>query len=125
MRFQSHRAFLSCNSGAAAVEFALVAMFLFALLIGGVYTGLVVYSSAGLYDAVEQAARCYSVNSIQCSTATQAQTYAKNAYYGMNTPTFTASIQACGHQVAASVSVQLIAIITDLSVPLKAQACFP
>jgi Flp pilus assembly protein TadG len=114
-----------CQSGASAVEFALVAPLLFALITGGVFTGLVVYSAAGLYDAVEQAARCYSVNSSQCSTAAQAQTYAKNAYYGINTPTFTASLQSCGHQVAATVTVQLFAIITDLNVPLSATACFP
>lgn len=125
MRLRSQPTFKSCQNGATAVEFALVAPLLLAFTIGGLYTGLVVYSAAGLHDAVEQAARCYSVNSSQCGTATQAQTYAKNVYYGMNTPTFTASLQSCGHQVAASVSVQLIAIITDLSVPLRAQACFP
>jgi hypothetical protein len=84
-----------------------------------------VYSAAGLHDAAEQAARCYSVNASQCSTAIQAQTCANNAYYGISTPTFTASIQSCGHQVAATVTVQLSAIITNLNVPLSANARFP
>lgn len=118
-------AIMNCQRGVSAVEFALVAPLLLAFTIGGLSTGLVVYSAAGLHDAVEQAARCYSVNATQCGTPAQAQTYAKNAYYGLNTPTFGASIQACGHQVAASVSVQLTAIFTDISVPLSAQACFP
>ncbi len=118
-------AFLRCQRGLSAVEFALVAPLLLAFTVGGLSTGLVVYSAAGLHDAVEQAARCYSVNSAQCGTAAQAQTYAKSTYYGMNTPKFTASIQACGHQVAATVSVQLTAIITEIGVPLSAQACFP
>jgi Flp pilus assembly protein TadG len=113
MRFRSPKAFMSCLSGVAAVEFALIAPLFFALTIGGVYTGLVVFSAAGLHDAAEKAARCYSVSQAaqppgQCSTAAQAQTYASNAYYGMSTPTFTASIQACGHNV-----------------PLSATACFP
>jgi Flp pilus assembly protein TadG len=125
MRFRSPKAFMSCLNGVAAVEFALVAPLFFALTIGGVYTGLIVYSAAGLHDAAEQAARCYSVNVSQCSTAAQAQTYASNAYYGISTPTFTASIQSCGHQVIASVNVELIAIITELNVPLSATACFP
>jgi Flp pilus assembly protein TadG len=125
MRFRSKPAFVTCQSGATALEFALVAPMLFALLIGGAYTGLVVYSAAGLHDAVEQAARCYSVSASQCGTATLAQTYAQNAYYGINTPTFTASLQTCGHQVVASVTVELTAIITNLSVPLSADACFP
>jgi Flp pilus assembly protein TadG len=125
MRCRAIPAFINCPSGVTAVEFAIVAPMLFALIIGGLSTGLVVYSAAGLHDAVEQAARCYSVNSSQCSTATKAQTYAKTAYYGMNTPTFSASIQPCGHQVSATVTVQLTAIVTDVSVPLSAQACFP
>jgi Flp pilus assembly protein TadG len=126
MRLRRQPAFMTCQSGSAsAVEFALVAPILLALTIGGLSTGLVVYSAAGLHDAVEQAARCYSVNASQCSSASNAQKYAKNAYYGMNTPTFTASIQSCGHQVAATVTVQLTAIVTNFSVPLNAQACFP
>jgi Flp pilus assembly protein TadG len=119
------KSFYDCLSGVAAVEFALVAPLFFALTIGGVYTGLVVFAAAGLHDASEQAARCYAVNAGQCGTAAQAQTYAKNAYYGLNTPTFTASLQACGYQVAATVTVELTAIITELNVPLSANACFP
>lgn len=125
MRFRQPTAFMTRQSGATAVEFALVAPILFGLTIGGLWTGLVVFSAAGLHDAAEQAARCYSVNSSQCSTATQAQTFAKNAYYGISSPTFTASLQACGHQVAATVTVQLSAIVTDLNVPLSANSCFP
>jgi len=116
---------MSCQSGATALEFGLIAPILFALIIGGLSTGLVVYSAAGLHDAVEQAARCYSVNAIKCSTPAQAQSYATSAYYGLNTPAFTASIQPCGHQVAATVTVELTAIITNINVPLSATACFP
>jgi Flp pilus assembly protein TadG len=125
MRLRSPKAFVSCLSGVTAVEFALVAPLFFGLTIGGVYTGLLVYSAAGLHDAVEQAARCYSVNAAHCGTAAQAQAYASNAYYGISTPTFTASIKPCGHQVVATASVELIAVITELNVPLKASACFP
>jgi len=116
---------MSCQSGATALEFGLIAPILFALIIGGLSTGLVVYSAAGLHDAIEQAARCYSVNAIKCSTPAQARSYATSAYYGLNTPAFTASIQPCGHQVAATVTVELTAIITNINVPLTATACFP
>jgi Flp pilus assembly protein TadG len=115
----------TCDSGAAAVEFALILPALAALLVGGIYTGLVVYSAAGLHAAVEQAARCYSVNSGQCGTASAAQTYAQAEYYGINSPTFTASIQSCGHQVAATVTVPLTAVVVNFDVPLSATACFP
>lgn len=125
MRFRPQPALMSCQSGATALEFGLIAPILFALIIGGLSTGLLMYSAAGLHEAVEQAARCYSVNAIKCSTPAQAQSYAKSVYYGMNTPAFTASIQACGHQVAATVTVELTAIITNINVPLTATACFP
>jgi Flp pilus assembly protein TadG len=115
----------SCERGASAVEFALVLPSLAALLIGGIYVAILTYSAAGLHIAVEQAARCYSVNAGQCNTPSAAQTYAGNEYYGMNTPTFTASLQACGHQVNGSVTIAFTAVVTHLSVPLSATACFP
>ena len=40
-------------------------------------------------------------------------------------PTFTASTPACGHQVAATVTLQIAAVLTNVSVPLTASACFP
>jgi hypothetical protein len=96
-----------------------------ALIVGGLYTGVVVYSAAGLHNAVEQAARCYSVNVGQCGSVSATQTYAQNQYQGVSSPTFTASIQSCGHQVTATVTVPLIAVVENLSVPLSATACFP
>jgi Flp pilus assembly protein TadG len=114
-----------CERAASAVEFALVLPSLAALLIGGIYTSILVYSAAGLHIAVEQAARCYSVNATQCGSASAAQTYAGNRYYGMNTPEFTASLQACGHQMSGTVTLAFTAVVTDLSVPLSATACFP
>jgi Flp pilus assembly protein TadG len=114
-----------CDRGASAVEFALVLPALASLIVGGIYTGILMYSAAGLHIAVEQAARCYSVNAGQCGTAAAAQTYAGNQYYGMNTPTFTASTPECGHQVSATVTIAFTAVVTDVSVPLSATACFP
>jgi Flp pilus assembly protein TadG len=107
------------------VEFALVLPAFAALLVGGIYAGLVVYSAAGLQTAVEQAARCYSVDPAQCGSASATQTYAQSEYYDINNPTFTASIRPCGHQVAATVTVPLFAVVASLSVPLSATACFP
>ena len=95
------------------------------LVVGGLYTGLLMYSTAGLHNAVEQAARCYSVNAGQCSSASAAQTYAQSSYYGINTPTFTASTEACGHQVSATMTFVLDAAVASWSVPLSATACFP
>lgn len=107
------------------MEFALVLPALASLIVGALYTGLLVYSAAGLQNAVEQAARCYSVNATQCSSASATQSYAQNEYYGIQSPTFTASTQSCGHQVAATVTIPLIAIVASFNVPLSATACFP
>jgi Flp pilus assembly protein TadG len=103
----------------------LVLPVLAALLIGGLYSGIAVYSAAGLYNAVEQAARCYSVNVSQCSNASATQTYAQSQYYGIGGPAFTASVQSCGHQVAATVTIPLNAVLANLTIPLGATACFP
>jgi Flp pilus assembly protein TadG len=107
------------------VEFALVLPALAMLVVGGLYTGLLMYSTAGLHNAVEQAARCYSVNVGKCNSASAAQTYAQSSYYGINTPTFTASTEACGHQVSATMTFVLDAAVASWSVPLSATACFP
>jgi Flp pilus assembly protein TadG len=125
MSLRQSRGLLTCDSGTTAAEFALVLPAVAALIVGGLYTGIAVYSAAGLHNAVEQAARCYSVNVNQCGSDSATQTYAQSQYYGVNSPTFTASIQTCGHQVAATVTIPLIAVVESLNVPLSATACFP
>lgn len=125
MRAGRKRALLKSADGAAAVEFALVFPALASLLIGGLYAGLAVYSATGLRSAAEQAARCYSVNSGLCADASTTQAYAQTQYYGIESPTFTASIQTCGHQVAATVTIPFIAVVANFNLPLSATACFP
>jgi len=117
--------FLHCVRGAAAVEFALVMPAFLAMVLGGLSVCVLLYSSVSLQDAAEQGARCFSVNSGTCSSASTTQTYAKSFYYGVGAPTFTASTPTCGHQVAASVTLQIAAVLTNISVPLTASACFP
>jgi Flp pilus assembly protein TadG len=116
---------MTCDSGTTAVEFALVLPALATLVVGGLSVGLLMYSVAGLHNAVEQAARCYSVNVSQCNTASAAQTYAQNNYYGVSSPTFTASTVACGHQVSGTLTIAFNAAMANWSVPLTATACFP
>jgi TadE-like protein len=113
------------NSGNAAVEFALVLPALAMLVVGTLYVGLLVYSAAGLHYAVEQAARCYSLNVRQCNGASATQTYAQNSYYGVSSPIFTASTSSCGFQVTATLSFVLNAAVASWIVPLSATACFP
>jgi Flp pilus assembly protein TadG len=116
--------FLTSDSGSTAVEFGLVLPGLAMLIVGTLYAGLVMYSVAGLHTAVEEGARCYSVNS-SCGSASEAQTYAQSHYYGLDNPTFAASTPACGHQVTGTVSVVLNAGIARWTIPLSAKACYP
>jgi Flp pilus assembly protein TadG len=117
--------FIDCESATAAVEFAMLLPVLAALIVGGIYVGLLVYSVSGLHWAVEQAARCYSVNAIQCSSASTAQTYAQNQYYGINTPTFIVSSASCGYQVTGTVTITFSAVLKNVSVPVSATSCYP
>jgi Flp pilus assembly protein TadG len=114
-----------CASASVAVEFALLLPALGMLVVGGMSAGILTYSASSLQNAVEQAARCYSVNVSQCNNASAVQAYARNNYYGMSTPAFTATIAPCGHQVSATVTFVLNAAVASWNVPLTATACFP
>lgn len=89
--------------------------------------GFLMFAAASLHFAVEGAARCSSVMTTTCTSATTTQTYATNHYYGPSSPapTFTASSPACGHQVVGTVTYVLNAGLATYSVPLSATACFP
>jgi Flp pilus assembly protein TadG len=125
MNSQPRATIVSCDRGSAAVEFALVFPPFVMFLVGILYVCLVVYSAASLRFAVEQAARCYSVNASQCGSASTAQTYAQNKYYGLSNPTFTASTPSCGHQVSATLTLALNAVFKSWNIPLSATSCFP
>jgi Flp pilus assembly protein TadG len=112
------------DDGAAAVEFALTEPLFLSLIFAIGYAGLMIYSGVGMQTAVERAARCFSVQSrtgqATCSTATSTQSYAQSIYQGVSAPTFVASMQSCGHQVAATLTFHV-----GWNVPLTAQSCFP
>jgi Flp pilus assembly protein TadG len=117
--------FARSERGSTAVEFGLLLPAFTSLIVGTLYAGLVVYSATGLHSAVEQAARCYSVNATTCGSSDATVSYAQNQYHGINSPAFTASTASCGHQVSGSVTVGLNDVFANLSIPLTATACFP
>lgn len=116
---------LLCESGSAAVEAAVVLPAFILLLVGILSACIAVFAAASLHFAVEGAARCYSVNSSQCSTAAAAMAYAQGLYQGPGRPTFVASTPSCGHQVSGSLNYVLDAILQQWTIPLSATACFP
>ncbi len=122
---------VSCVSGTTAVEFAMVSAPFLMLLLGIISASIVVYTAASLHDAVEGAARCYSAETSQyssatdCVSATTTQSYAKTLYLGTGSPTFTASTPSCGHQVNATLNVVLGTGMAQWNIPLSATACYP
>jgi Flp pilus assembly protein TadG len=143
--------YLSENGANAAAEFALVAPAFFVLVFAVINLSTAVYAYTQLHNATEDAARCYSVSTSNiatingasvnygettCNSATNAQTYASNHYKGPGpTPTFTAintgpcyvnsSGSYAGHQVSASGSFTVSAVLVKFKIPFTTDACFP
>jgi Flp pilus assembly protein TadG len=126
--------FRADERGSAAVEFALVVPFLLALLFGIFEFGQAAWTQGILDYAVEQAARCASVNTTTCGTTSATASYAAGLTTPINLPSsvFTASSTTCGNLVTASYSFSFIGRMplfgTPLfptSVTLTSQSCYP
>ncbi len=120
MRERARRV-LRCNKGATAIEFALVTPAFLALVLGGISVCVLLYSNVSLQDAVEQGARCYSLGT--CADPT---TYA----HGLLPPGRRSDLcryhPHMRHQVEGKLTLQTAAVLTNITVPLDAEACcFP
>jgi Flp pilus assembly protein TadG len=113
------------NHGATAVEFALIAPALLTVVIGTFYLCMALYLVASMHFAVEDGARCASVNSTTCGSASAIVKYTQSRYFGPNTPTFTYASAACGNSVSASVTYVANLGVTSVSMPITAKACYP
>jgi Flp pilus assembly protein TadG len=112
--------------GAAAVEFALVAPAFVGLAVGTFYVCLCLFLTGSLHYAVEQAARCASVNTTVCSSSSAIVSYAQSNYFGPGgSPNFTYASAACGNSVTASMNYVLDVGLKRFTVPVSATACFP
>jgi Flp pilus assembly protein TadG len=115
---------LSDRRGVTVLEFAVVAPFFLALLLGVMYVSYLFFSFSALQYAVQEAARCASVNAT-CSNSNAIRTYASSRYVGFGTPTFTHSQGPCGNIVNASVTYSWNVGLFSSNTPLSASACFP
>jgi Flp pilus assembly protein TadG len=125
--FAKLRRGVSDETGAAAVEFALVLPAFLALILGVVFTTQMIFAEASLHDATEAAARCASVQTTVCTSNATTQTYAQGKYMGpaYPAPSFVSVTATCGHSVTGSITYSLNLGMTRFSVPLSAAACFP
>jgi Flp pilus assembly protein TadG len=92
--------------GTALIEYAIILPTLLLFFLGIFDTGRLLFNYATLYRAVEAAARCGAVNTVDCNTAAKIQTEAIDQAWGMTVTAsnFTVTTPACGTQVAASYS---------------------
>jgi Flp pilus assembly protein TadG len=119
----------SCESGATIVELAFGLTAFLMMTFGIIDIARVLWTLGSLHYAAEAAARCASVNSTTCGTASAIQTYALNRYYGESlgaSNPFTYSATGCGNTVTASYNYSLtIPLAGSYTIPLNATACFP
>jgi Flp pilus assembly protein TadG len=114
------------QGGTAAVEFALIAMPLLVMLFGAFEIGRLMWIQNALHFSVEEAARCASVNSTSCGSASAIQSYAADRSGALFTAAnFSVSTPTCGNQVSATYPISLTVPYVTFAVTLTAQACFP
>ena len=114
--------------GSTAVEFGLTAPLFFMLIVGMMEFGILFWTQAGLQHGAEMAARCATVNTTLCGSATAIQNYAAQQSYGLNPPPsiFTVSDSACGNQISASYPFIFISNYFGVpSLTITALSCFP
>jgi Flp pilus assembly protein TadG len=122
----SNRHFIPDDTGAAAIEFAIVGPVFLLLSIGLIYGCLVLFGIASLHYAVEEGARCASVKTTVCTSSDTTLTYTRAAYFGpLMSPNFTYAKQACGYAITGTATFQFNVGVVNVPVPLSATACFP
>ena len=114
------------EDGNLMVEFGLIAPILVMFVFGILEFGRVLWTLNALHYSVQEAARCASVNSTLCGSATQIATFAADrAGANFSSSAFTATVVACGNQVTGTQAVRLNIPFTQHSVTVSAQSCYP
>ena len=123
--FRRLRDIVADRRGVTALEFAAVAPLVITLQLGTIYLSLMMFSVSALEYAVQEGARCASVQTSICTSAASTQIYTATKYSGLGTPVFTPTTASCGNLVSASLSFSLKTGFDIYTVPLSAVACFP
>jgi Flp pilus assembly protein TadG len=120
------RRFLRSEDGGAAIEFALISTPLFMLLFGILEISRAYWVQGALSYSVEQAARCASIDTTTCGTATQIKAFASNKSGVLFDPSiFSSSNAACGRLVTGSYPFTFSIPFLANNVNLTARACYP
>jgi len=116
------------SSGAVLIEYAILLPALLLFVLGIMDVGRLIWMQTTLNRAVEAAARCGAINTTNCGTFTQIQSYAVTQAFGLTitSAAFTASTANCGVQVVASFPFVFVTpFIAPGTVTLAATACYP
>jgi hypothetical protein len=99
---------------------------LVASLFGMIQVGRTLWTLNALHYSVEEAARCASINTVTCGTASQVQGFAaQRSGAGFASSIFTVSTASCGNQVSATYPMQLSIPFMTQAVTLTARSCYP
>ncbi|HEX9463626.1 MAG TPA: TadE/TadG family type IV pilus assembly protein [Alphaproteobacteria bacterium] len=116
------------RAGGSLVETSILMPVFATLVFGVIDLGQLFWTQTALQHAVEMAARCASINTTNCGTTSQIQTYAGTQAYGLTfaNNTFTATTPACGNQVTATYTYNfLTALLPVTNISLAAKSCYP
>ena len=117
------------TAGHAELEFIVGASVILMLIFGTIDVGRLLWLYGSLQFAVERAARCASIGSSSCLTASAIQSYALSQVVGQPTLTssaFAVTYPSCGVQVAATTTFSYFpSSLLPGSVTVKAQSCRP
>ena len=120
------------QSGATALEYALVLPMLLLFIIGIIDVSRLLWTYTTLTRATEAAARCGAVDKTNCGTITAIVSRAVTEAWGLTiaSSAFAVTTPACGVQVVGSYdfvwAIPTLATTTPLgTITLKATACYP
>lgn len=118
--------------GAAAIEYGLILPAVLLFIIGIIDVGRLLWTYTTLNRAVEAAARCGAVNTVDCGTTAQIQSRGVEEAWGLtiSDSAFTVTTASCGIKVAVSYdfvfAIPAFAGTSDLgTITLAPTACYP
>ncbi len=116
------------NSGATAVELALLLPLVLLCVLGLAEFGRALWTQATLDYAVQAAARCAAIDTNTCGSGAQTQQYAISMAPALSVTAsqFTVTNPSCGMRVSTSLPFQFVVpALFPYSLTLTATACFP
>ena len=125
------RTFIGDDRGGSALDMALVLPTYLLMVLGVIGMGFLLWAENAIQTAVQQAARCASVNKNDCGTATQVQNAAIGWTYGILTSNDTSKVSVNFRAICSSgqggtaVKIQYPVNFFVLSTTVAAEACYP